>query len=58
MSRPMLHRPPAAQRRNLFTPPPDLVCPITHDLFSDPVATAAGQVPHRQLAHPRLCCAL
>ena len=35
----------AAERdRNLFHAPPDLVCPITHDLFSDPVATAAGQV--------------
>lgn len=31
----------------LFEPPSDLVCPITHELFVDPVLNAAGQVYER-----------
>lgn len=32
----------------LFEDPPDLVCPVTHCLFTDPVINAAGQVYERE----------
>ncbi|GFR47988.1 hypothetical protein Agub_g9812, partial [Astrephomene gubernaculifera] len=32
---------------DLFESPPDLLCPITHELFYDPVINAAGQVYER-----------
>ena len=31
----------------LFDNPPDLVCPVTHELFKEPVINAAGQVYER-----------
>lgn len=32
----------------LFDTPSDLVCPITHELFKDPVINACGQVYERE----------
>ena len=36
----------------VFETPPDLLCPITHDVFIDPVLTAAGQVRGAFLCSP------
>lgn len=36
---------------DLFDPPPDLVCPITHEVFSDPVLNSAGQVTRSASRH-------
>jgi hypothetical protein len=33
-----------AAGRNLFETPPELLCPITRDLLTDPVLTTSGQV--------------
>lgn len=39
-----LRREPKLEESNLFDPPSDLVCPISHEVYSDPVLNSAGQV--------------
>ena len=43
-SPPKLSHETKLEESNLFDPPPDLVCPISHEVYSDPVLNSAGQV--------------
>lgn len=44
----VVHREPELLDEALFVNPLDLICPITHDLFKDPVINSVGQVYERE----------
>lgn len=45
-----------SQEYLFFETPPDLVCPITHEIYKDPVVNSAGQIYEREaiLSHFRM----